>query len=137
MELRTKGEKLAWAAGFIDGEGCIHLEGGHGSYAITVSVLNTVTEPLLQLRELFGGAMYPAYNRPGNKLTWVWRIAREDACACLSKVAPYMTVKYNEATLAILLHTVNIKQKKEYSPKLREIQNTIKQELKLQKQFNE
>lgn len=99
---------LAWAAGIIDGEGCIRLVKSKRrtgfSWAVKVGVWNTDIRMLDRLRQLFGGCVtqresgYKGNRRPA----WEWVVTHKKAAEVLSDVMPWLTVKCEQAELAIL-----------------------------------
>jgi hypothetical protein len=97
----------AWAAGFIDGEGCITIRHARGRY---YQVLVTVGQSgptgkagLDRLSCLFGGSVRQA---PARKLgqyldAWTWGIVSLQADACLRRIRPFLVVKAAEADIAL------------------------------------
>lgn len=55
----------AWAAGFIDGEGCIDLKQNKASATARLRVTQVEREPLDKLVEMFGGKIYPKKEKRG------------------------------------------------------------------------
>lgn len=74
--IRPKITDIAWAAGFIEGEGHMRSRGCRSS-EITVSQLTK--EPILKLQKLFGGhvsqqnSFHPKDRATKLKSLWVWR----------------------------------------------------------------
>ena len=100
-------EKLAYMAGFIDGEGCIRASGNYLNLSMHVS--NTVKAPLLFMQEVFGGSVR-GYGSPKklpsgkmNKRAYLWVICGESAAKALLALLPYLIVKKQEAILGIAL----------------------------------
>jgi hypothetical protein len=101
---------IAWAAGFIDGEGCIYLKrsgarqrGGGLRYQPKLVVGNTAIEPLRKLRDLFGGSLYqrrPARGR--HKACWAWELGGgKQVGAALLAMLPYLVNKKAEAEVLL------------------------------------
>lgn len=96
--------EYAWAAGFIDGEGCFGLRtsGSNALYA-TLTVNNTVLAPLIKLQTMFGGSIYtqrPA--RQGSSTCYAWRLGSRTALVGLCKLLlPHMVVKQEHARLIL------------------------------------
>jgi len=93
---------LAWAAGFVDGEGSIALcRGGRNRRQIflRVEVSQSVLEPLEKLQSLFGGSLRQVmgYKRPYWRLNLFGRTAVE----MLRRIQPWLVVKAKHAALAI------------------------------------
>lgn len=98
-------EQIAYAAGLLDGEGCIHIS-RHPTrsgerYGLTVMIQMTVSEPLMFMQDLFGGVLRPA-KKPTNKQQWYWGLCSKEAVPLLEQVLPYLKIKYIEAAIALL-----------------------------------
>lgn len=103
LDLFTAGERLAYAAGLIDGEGCIHL----GNSVTRVVMGMTRTTPLLKLQKQFGGTIRPRSHIPaGNKPQWVWEVVGPAAADMLHKLLPYLEIKGEEAAVAIMFQAM-------------------------------
>jgi hypothetical protein len=104
---------VAYCAGFFDGEGCISMEEVRQSAAwcakhrhnrdtyrehrlrcITVQKYNA--EPLRLLAETFGGKVYNFADGQARHV-----INGRDAVAMLNAMLPYLTVKRDQATVAL------------------------------------
>ena len=101
-------EWLAWAAGIVDGEGCIALvKGRHRRckeyYALRVAVTNTDPRMLLQLRHTLGGAItkHGVIKVAGHKRVWRWSATGRIAAEMLQKMLPWLVTKRDQAELAI------------------------------------
>ncbi len=103
----------AWAAGFIDGEGCIHIakrkpqsKGKSIDYDLTLKISNQNLESLKRISEIFDcgnvlkvsgkGATYK-YKRQ----MFQWQCYSQEAGNVLKKILPFLTIKKQEAKLAI------------------------------------
>ena len=100
----------AWAAGFLDGEGCfqaVKRRSGPGhTYNPSLSASQACRQPLERLQEIFGGAICESKTRlrPGESRIWLWQVFSAEALReILPKLIPYMTVKQKEATLLLAL----------------------------------
>ena len=60
--LRPTLQDIAWAAGFLEGEGSFQRKGG-GNLSITVSAVQVNKEPVQRMVDLFGGSL-KMYRRP-------------------------------------------------------------------------
>jgi hypothetical protein len=92
---------LAWAAGFIDGEGCIgvYSNGSKSSTIVSLSVSQKYNRPLLKLISLFGGRLKSKSTPVG---FMEWRLYGSKATNVLELIAPYLdTNKKEQAELAI------------------------------------
>lgn len=101
----------AYAAGLIDGEGCIRFtkHGSHGGTSarigqitMMVEMVNTDENMILWIRGIFGGSFTrQAENVQGNrKATWHWRLTANQALRCLDVIYPYLKTKRRQAKLA-------------------------------------
>jgi hypothetical protein len=95
---------LAYSAGFVDGEGCIVVQYRKSSRThylkITVPQLNPA--PLHILQSLFGGSVRLKAGRVGNyRRLWIWEAAARQAAEAIAALRPYLTVKAEEADIAI------------------------------------
>ena len=108
--------ELAWAAGFFDGEGCIHAHTdtrpGRGRrdtyYQLMVSVGQVHREPLEQLMAWFGGSIRKSReyvgNRWGNKyntIFWQWNLSGIKSVEFLEAIAPFSRVKKSQVDIAL------------------------------------
>jgi hypothetical protein len=98
---------LAWAAGIMDGEGCIAIKldskkPGWTRHELKVDVTNT-NEPIIRkLQAMFGGGIsIPKSQGPNRRRVAHWQIYGRRAAGCLRAILPYMVAKKPEAVLAI------------------------------------
>lgn len=99
----TKRDRRAWAAGFLDGEGCIGIYTQHERYVLNVSASQSVREPLEILLAMYGGSIH-ADNRPGGyggRGVWAWRISGQRAADALIDVVDFLVVKRGQAEIAL------------------------------------
>lgn len=98
----------AWAAGFIDGEGCIQMphrkRKGHESFSLMVTAVNTDIRPLERLQCTFGGTIMGLHKgkNPKWRRSWVWQVSHSKAEAFLLTILPWLTCKRDQAEIAIL-----------------------------------
>ena len=96
---------LAWAAGIIDGEGCIGFTKCNGHYALRLEVANTDPRMLDKLREMFGGSIKVKTWKPpatNQRPAWRWYLSTAQAANVLVQVLPWLVTKHEQAELAIL-----------------------------------
>jgi len=100
---------LAYAAGFVDGEGsiggtCNKLRNGKNSYNIYFAVTNNDKRVLLQFKEMFGGSLYP-FVRTGDsfrcKTTYQLKSFGKKAQDAISKIYPFLRIKRAQAEIAL------------------------------------
>ena len=109
----SKSHRLAWAAGFIDGDGFITIqrrnqkvkETVYTSLYLRVGACQAQQAPLLELQSLFGGSirsknsgLREGYNR---KAQWVWTLSCNQATEALIQLLPFLIHKKEVATIAI------------------------------------
>lgn len=104
-------DKLIWAAGFFDGEGCVSIRRQkrparensvrdvYWTYTIDSAVSQKNPEPLEVFKALFGGHLY-SYESYGVTY-WRWCIAGKHTYRMLVLLLPYLIVKKGIAELAI------------------------------------
>lgn len=98
---------VAWAAGIIDGEGCIGIyrsRSRSNAYQLSVSVANTEPELLRVLAQEFGGSINAHRGQvaqPGWKLAFQWRLSSRMAAAFLEQVRPYLRSPRKKAAAAL------------------------------------
>lgn len=98
---------MAWAAGFLDGEGSILVGRGvtNGTsiyYSLQLTAAQVDPAPLHRLAALFGGSVYLSRAGRGNQVPiHKWSIAAQKALAALRSLLPYFVVKEREARLAV------------------------------------
>lgn len=94
----------AWAAGFIDGEGCISLSNcthptdSRKHYAALLDVAQVQRAPLDKLVRMFGGTVRLSKQNPH---VHYWRLYSVKAARALEAVLPYLVVKQRQAQLAL------------------------------------
>lgn len=105
--------KLSYAAGLIDGEGCIgmYLNSHNGNYQLRLSVEMGDIRGLELLDELFKGKWYyrPAIKPRREK--WTWTLFNQNAFTLLKELEPFMYVKKEHAKIIQDADWVNFKGK--------------------------
>ena len=96
----------AYAAGLIDGEGCVRLNSRHrparvGQYTLVVEVTNTDQKMTVWLQEQFGGSVsyLPENTGSNRKERWHWRCGSNKALYCLDAIWPYTRTKRQQVKL--------------------------------------
>ena len=110
----SKSHRLAWAAGFIDGDGFITIQTRNqtikdkqyrGHY-LRVGCCQASQTPLKELQNLFGGNIkeknsgQSSYNR---KQQWVWTLSTKQAKEALEQLLPYLVHKKEAALIGLEL----------------------------------
>jgi hypothetical protein len=101
----------AYAAGFVDGEGCITIATSsprkpngvdrYRYYHLIVTVGQKDPTILNWLQSLWGGKMYPSY---GKSSATLWKVWSEEAKAFLHDIRPYLKGKTEQADYALALN---------------------------------
>ena len=93
---------VAYAAGMLDGDGTILVCSAKTSHWLSVRITNTDRFVLEQMKSFFGGGI--GSKNDGQKRTrpcWDWSAQGKGAASFLGKVLPYLTIKRNQAILAL------------------------------------
>jgi hypothetical protein len=105
--------QIAWAAGFLDGEGCFALSknSGKGCHETTKSPVlhasQTRTVPLDRLVELFGGTVRPFRVTSAGSLSYQWCLTGSQLVPILEELIPHLVLKQGEAR-AVLAYAKTI-----------------------------
>ncbi len=103
----SEAELLAWAAGFIDGEGTISLykrTDRKNEFTVRLSVVNTKIIALERLQAMFGGSIHPMYkenDRRNWKSSFIWVCSHKGAHDAIARLEPYLLLKHEQALLAL------------------------------------
>ena len=110
----SKSHQLAWAAGFIDGDGFITIQnrsqkvnGKHyEGYYVRLGCCQASEVPLKELQRLFGGSIREKNSGPNKegynrKQQWTWCLSTKSACSALEQLYPYLIHKKECAKLAL------------------------------------
>lgn len=138
----SRSHKIAWAAGFMDGDGFITIQNRTSKYKdkvytghyLRVGACQSALAPLEELKKLFGGSVRPkhvggrsdGYNR---KPQWVWSLSTAQANEALKEMLPFLLHKRQVALLALefqgTMGTDKSAVKDEVYEKRKEIQTAI------------
>lgn len=98
--------KIAYIAGFFDGEGCVRIkeanQGGNSFYVIA-HITNSNQKILMEIQDLFGGAIRVQERSP-NKTIYNWSLSSSEAVDFLQTLSPFLKEKLEQALLAIKFH---------------------------------
>ena len=100
---------LAYTAGIIDGEGCIHIRIQHDKrynncrkYGLNVQVSSTDEWLCQWLHFAWGGSIrYATRDNPKWRPYWAWQIVNRQALVFLETILPYLHLKRPQAEIAI------------------------------------
>ena len=109
LELSIGVIDLAYAAGIIDGEGCIQIIKGrkskygvHYHYTLVIRVAMADPEPILWLKQTFGGGLsYIKSYKTREKGMYRWSIGARKAKDFLNFISPYLKAKQGQADIAL------------------------------------
>jgi len=99
--------KLAYIAGFVDGEGCIRIKKSNqsgNSYYITFQVTNTDEEPLELMQEVFCCGKVYFQEKGTNKIVWQYYATCNDAVDICKALIGFSKTKKTQMELAIIFH---------------------------------
>jgi hypothetical protein len=99
----------AWAAGIVDGEGCIaikrNIQGGKIYYSlwVTVGQSGKIKPAIIQtLEQSYGGSTSQSRDKRSNRLPrWNWTASNQNAEAMLIRILPYLVGKADQARVAL------------------------------------
>ena len=113
--------KIAYIAGFFDGEGCIRIKQNSqrgNSFSVIAHITNTNLEILQQVQDLFGGQVRKQ-ERGVNKTIFNWYITSAEAIDFLRTLSPFLQEKLAQANLAFDFdkrkHESTLKEKQNYA----------------------
>ena len=94
---------LAYAAGIIDGEGCIGIHRRKGHHVVLQVAIHHTSQWLVEWFKMnFGGSVaYFVTKNPNHKDMWAWHLAPKQALEFLILIRPYLQLKRSHADLAI------------------------------------
>jgi hypothetical protein len=127
--MRWSETDLAYAAGYLDGEGCFTIG---SNWRIQVCCTNTCREAIQWLYDTFGGNMSgPKEGRKANwRPTYFWRASNLVAKELLPALMPYLREKKPQAELLLKMHDTMTTTGRRLPPEVLAERNRIKQEVK-------
>lgn len=109
----SQSHRLAWAAGFIDGDGFITIQNRNNKvngkhyrgFYLRVGVNQVQRKPLEELQRLFGGTIRERNSGSSDgfkrKQQYQWCVSTETAAECLRKIKPYVIHKADVVGMAL------------------------------------
>lgn len=93
---------LAYAAGFLDGEGCFVID---KQWKICITCSNTDINVIQWFKKKFGGSVARNYRprKPHHRPIYTWQIVGAQAEDFLRSITPYLLVKAPQGLLQIAL----------------------------------
>jgi hypothetical protein len=95
--------QIAWAAGFLDGEGCFNLSknSGRGCHETTKNAVIHASQirkaPLERLAELFGGNVNVMRVNDKGQVIYQWCLTGSQLVPIIEELLPYLVGKQEEA----------------------------------------
>jgi len=90
-------EKLAYLAGFFDGDGYISIyPTGTNHHRIGVAITQKHIDILNLYKSIFGGSISKLKTH-----AYIWQLSSKKAASFLVSILPYLILKKDEATIAI------------------------------------
>jgi hypothetical protein len=99
----------AYAAGFVDGEGCIAVvrsfvpDRGRYQYGVNVVVSNLDRDVLEWMRRTWGGSLQPVGGKGQSRSSWTWRCSTRTAKSFLDGIRPWLRVKSQQCDNALAM----------------------------------
>ena len=103
-------DDLSYAAGFVDGEGCLYAT---KSGRITITASNTYKPVVEWLCKTFGGCITGKNSKPrksNHRRCYAWQIVCGGAAAVCRALLPFLKVKREQAELILKIHATAIMQ---------------------------
>ena len=110
----SRSHRLAWAAGFIDGDGFITIQDRtqyvngkeYNGFYVRLGACQATEKPLKELQALFGGTIRIKNSGPNKenynrKTQYIWCLSTKHACEVLLQLLPYLIHKKEVAELAL------------------------------------
>ena len=92
----------AYAAGMLDGEGCIYISPGvTHQHQLSVVFAQVEPESLEFLSYEYGGRVRPGKVTSAGRATYQWHLTGKDAINFLADVHPYLIIKQQQADVAM------------------------------------
>lgn len=90
--MRFQDTDLAWAAGFIEGEGCFLINQSRvTNFHVFLKVAQVDKVPLVKLHSLFGGSLLQYKQRENRSAAWLWAVGIGFMRDTMPLLIPYMT----------------------------------------------
>jgi len=109
IEYDIPNEKLAYLAGIIDGEGCIHINTrDNQAYSYQLSITSTDLILLDWIKEIFGGKIYGPFKGKSNKqYFYTWHAHGLLGKQILELTLPFLIIKNKSAQAFIEAMTIS------------------------------
>lgn len=127
----SRSHRLAWAAGFVDGDGFITIQNRtstvngkiYKGHYLRIGVCQASELPLKELQSLFGGTIRVKNSGPNRegynrKTQWLWNLSTKQAADVLTQLLPYFLHKKEVALLALEFQGTMSKDNKQLSDEI-------------------
>lgn len=124
--------KLAYIAGFVDGEGCIRLKKSNksgNSFYVTLQVTNSDPRPLNKIKEVFGGKVFFQEKKATGKVIWQYYSTTSEATDTLRVLVGFLVSKKSQAELAIQFQDNQATLSPEEKAEMAELMSQMKKEI--------
>lgn len=92
-----------YAAGFMDGEGCINVASCRSTTYIRILIVNTNREVLELFKQRWGGDIAENKRHKANwKISFTWRVSYAACLNFLKEIFPFLVVKKKQAEAAFI-----------------------------------
>ena len=92
-----------YAAGFMDGEGCINVSSCRTSTYIRVLIVNTNREVLELFQQRWGGDIAQNKRHKAHwKVSYTWRVSHAACREFLNDIYPFLVIKKKQAEAAFI-----------------------------------
>ena len=114
LDARERAEWCRYAAGLFEGEGCVSIaksrqRSGRWQWLLTVTVKMADPEPVMLLRDLWGGAVHQPTVAAGRKELFAWRASARQASGFLREIEAYCVSARRRAAIALAIEFQNQK----------------------------
>lgn len=116
-----KKTEIAWAAGIVEGEGCVAVHRGRmrndgwQPMYVRLTVSNTEIVIIEKLHELFGGTIYKHTLKPNprHNQAYVWSVQNSEACRSMKLMQPFFVARSKAAKFERIMIAISKNKKKE------------------------
>ncbi|HET8688235.1 MAG TPA: LAGLIDADG family homing endonuclease [Methanosarcina sp.] len=134
--------KLAWCAGFFDGEGFVTIQKRkakvngkiYEGHYLRIGINHVAIEPLLEMQKVLGGTIrqQTEHTVVGNrKRRHSWQMSTNNAAEALKKMMPYLLNKNKVAGVALDFQSTISKDKQKLDDTVYQLRENYKQEITL------
>lgn len=134
--------KLAWCAGFFDGEGFVTIQKRNSkvngkyyeSFYLRIGINHVKIDPLLEMQKILGGTIRkqnPAKVIGNRKQRHSWQLSCSQAKEALIQMMPYFKNKQEVAELGIELQNTMQENKKKTTEELQLLRAMLKEKISI------